>query len=323
MAAPGFAPARSDPVRRGLRSIRRRLPDSGGIPEDAWHRRHRGILTLLWFHVPAILLFGLYQGARWDHVLLGATTVAAFAAFATQLAHRRTLSTVLASTGLVTASAVIVHLSGGVIEAHFHFFVMVGVVVLYQEWWPFLVAIAYVVLHHGTLGTVYPYDVYNHAAAIENPWKWAGVHGGFILAMSCAGIATWRLNESLRNAAVASERHLAEAQQLTHIGSWELDLQTGNVVSSDEFKRMFGFSEVEEPTVECFLERINAEDSEQLARWMDDVRHHRSSLGLNLRVRGDGQTRWVHCRTKAVVDETGAGHQAAGDDPGHHRAEGG
>jgi hypothetical protein len=30
--------------------------------------------------------------------------------------------------GLITASAVIVHISGGVVEAHFHFFVMVGVI---------------------------------------------------------------------------------------------------------------------------------------------------------------------------------------------------
>ena len=45
------------------------------------------------------------------------------------------------------------HLWTGLIEAHFHFFVMVGVLTLYQAWVPFLVAIGYVVLHHG-LGLV-------------------------------------------------------------------------------------------------------------------------------------------------------------------------
>jgi hypothetical protein len=30
--------------------------------------------------------------------------------------------------GLVTASALLVHLSGGTIEVHFHFFVMVGLI---------------------------------------------------------------------------------------------------------------------------------------------------------------------------------------------------
>jgi PAS domain S-box-containing protein len=88
-----------------------------------------------------------------------------------------------------------VHLSGGVIEAHFHFFVMVGVVVLYQDWRPFLIAITFVVLHHGVIGVLSPEDVYNHRGAWEQPWTWAAVHGLFIVGMSVAGIANWKLNE--------------------------------------------------------------------------------------------------------------------------------
>ncbi len=40
--------------------------------------------------------------------------------------HRR-FSSAMCAMGLVTSSAVLVHLSGGTIEAHFHFFVMVGI----------------------------------------------------------------------------------------------------------------------------------------------------------------------------------------------------
>jgi methyl-accepting chemotaxis protein len=43
--------------------------------------------------------------------------------------------------GPITASAVIVHLSGGVVEAHFHFFVMIRVITLYQDWLPFGLAL--------------------------------------------------------------------------------------------------------------------------------------------------------------------------------------
>ena len=46
----------------------------------------------------------------------------------------------------------LVHLWDGVIEAHFHFFVMIGILTLYQDWMPFLVAIGYVVFHHGVDG---------------------------------------------------------------------------------------------------------------------------------------------------------------------------
>ena len=102
-----------------------------------------------------------------------------------------------ASLGMLTSSAVLIHISGGYIEFHFHFFVMVGVMALYQDWVPFLIAIAYVVLHHGTAGVLDPKSVYNHPDAWTHPWKWAGIHGAFILAASAASLTAWRLNERL------------------------------------------------------------------------------------------------------------------------------
>ena len=71
--------------------------------------------------------------------------------------------------GLITASAVIVHLSGGVVEAHLHFFVMAGVTTLYQDWLPFGLALAYVVVHHTVLGVLAPAQVFNHPAAQREP----------------------------------------------------------------------------------------------------------------------------------------------------------
>jgi PAS domain S-box-containing protein len=103
---------------------------------------------------------------------------------------------VLASLGLITASAVLVHLSGGYIEMHFHFFVMVVLIALYQDWIPFLLAIGYVVLHHGVVGVLMPTAVYNHPAALAHPWQWAAVHGAFVLAASIASIVSWRIYES-------------------------------------------------------------------------------------------------------------------------------
>jgi len=42
----------------------------------------------------------------------------------------------VASLGLVTCSAMLVHLWGGVIEAHFHFFVVVALLTLYRAGCP-------------------------------------------------------------------------------------------------------------------------------------------------------------------------------------------
>ena len=101
----------------------------------------------------------------------------------------------MAVLGLITASAVIVHLSGGVVEAHFHFFVMIGVITLYQDWLPFGLALGYVVVHHAVLGALAPAQVFNHPAAERAPFKWALIHGAFVLAASVAYLVNWRLSE--------------------------------------------------------------------------------------------------------------------------------
>jgi diguanylate cyclase (GGDEF)-like protein len=95
---------------------------------------------------------------------------------------------------LMAASVALVHLRGGVTEAHFIFFVMSGVVSLYQDWVPYGIALVVVIVHHGVFGMMYPHAVYSHDAQ-GNPWVWAGIHAAFVLAVSIAHLAAWRLNE--------------------------------------------------------------------------------------------------------------------------------
>ena len=46
-------------------------------------------------------------------------------------------------------STVLVGITGGTIEAHFHFFIIIGFIALYQDWVPFLLNILFTVLSHG------------------------------------------------------------------------------------------------------------------------------------------------------------------------------
>ena len=74
---------------------------------------------------------------------------------------------------------------------------MIGVLTLYQDWTPFLVAIVYVVIHHGLGGVLSPASVYgDNAQAVRHPWVWALIHGGFVLAASVAHVVAWRTNEN-------------------------------------------------------------------------------------------------------------------------------
>ncbi|GAC1410484.1 MAG: hypothetical protein NVSMB57_04290 [Actinomycetota bacterium] len=168
----------------------------------------------MWLHVAGIPIFALSRGYTIRHAVFEAAIVAAPAVAASSWALHRRVRTFAASIGLLSASAVLVHLSGGVIEMHFHFFVMVAVVALYQDWLPFLAAIAYVLIHHGVMGTLDPRSVYNHPAAWAHPWVWAGIHAGFIVSLSAASLVSWGLNERALTRQRSSEDRLREETEV-------------------------------------------------------------------------------------------------------------
>ncbi len=181
---------------RMLESARQWMPRGQMLPEHILRRRHHTIVWLMWLHVVGLTTFGLARGQTVPHMILESGVLAFPALLATTEWLPLRMRVAAASFGLITASAMLVHLWGGVIEAHFHFFVMIGVLTLYQDWMPFLIAIGYVVLHHGVMGALAPNLVFDHQAAIDNPWRWALIHGTFVLAASAAHIVAWRTNEN-------------------------------------------------------------------------------------------------------------------------------
>ena len=185
-----------DRLRHLVDVVRHCLPKGQLLPEHIWRRRHSTIVVLLWLHVIGLAAFGLYGGYEPVHVLAETGVIAIAAGVAGWERAGFKMRVGAASFGLITSSAVLTHLADGHIEAHFHFFVMIGVLTLYQDWLPFLLAIGYVVVHHGVGGAVAPDSVYNHASAIAHPWKWAVIHGSFVLAASTAHIIAWRTNEN-------------------------------------------------------------------------------------------------------------------------------
>lgn len=193
-------------------ALRAWLPKGGLLSEDVWRARHRWIVRLLWVHAAVIAVVVALRGFEPLHAFLEGSIVAVSALLASRASGRRTQG-IVASFGLLSASAILVHLSGGYIEMHFHFFVMIIVISLYQDWSPFLLAIGYVVLHHGIVGVLDPDSVYNHPDAVASPWKWAGIHGFFILGASIASLVSWRLNEMTLLSRLATERQARAAAE--------------------------------------------------------------------------------------------------------------
>ena len=184
------------------------VPSGGSLPEPVWSSRRRFLVGLTWFHAAVIAMIGPILGYRWDldpgaflrdgavlHTIAEGAIVAAFAAVGSWKRATRTVQATAIGFGLMSASAILVHLSGGYIELHFHFFVMLVFLALLQDWTPYMLAVAYVAIHHGVIGVLWPHDVYNHAAAFAAPWTWAGIHAFFVL-WSCVGsVIAWRFNE--------------------------------------------------------------------------------------------------------------------------------
>ncbi len=184
--APGRAPALSW------------LPRGTSLPTEDWRRRHRSVLLVRGVQAAVLPPAALLVVGPDPTVLLSSLVPLMMTAVAWLPRLPRQVRAAVAGLGLMVVSAVVVQVSGGVIEAHFHFFVMIGVVALYESWWPFGLAVAFVLAHHGVLGTVFSDAVYNHEGARQDPWAWAGVHAG-LFGFACLGsIVNWRLHEGAR-----------------------------------------------------------------------------------------------------------------------------
>ena len=194
-----------------LTRIREVLPQGQTLPEDEWLRRHHAMVGVLIFEAIGLTVFSFAQGNGALHSVAHAGGLIPVAILALMIEHRRRLAAVLVSTGLITACALLVHIWDGTIEGHFLFFVTIVVLALYEDWLPFLVAAAYVVIHHGFAGVIDPSAVYNHPDAIAHPWKWAAIHGAFVAAAGVAAVAAWRMNETLRAEAQEAHRQTEDA----------------------------------------------------------------------------------------------------------------
>ncbi|MEA2430440.1 MAG: hypothetical protein QOI19_913 [Thermoleophilaceae bacterium] len=181
-----------------LGRLRAALPSGKTLPPEIWQRRHHSMVWLVWLHVVGLFIYGLCRGYPVWHMCVDTLPIATFGAAACLKERSRAFRACMVSLGLLSSSAVLVHLSGGSTEAHFHFFVMVTVLATYEEWLPYLLAIVFVLLHHGLMGVIDPRSVFDHASAVSDPWKWAAIHALFIAGLCVVNVITWRMNEDAR-----------------------------------------------------------------------------------------------------------------------------
>jgi PAS domain S-box-containing protein len=177
------------------------------LPATVWQTRHRFLLRLTWLHALLIAVIAVMFGDSWEFSLAAlvrdgtvlrtiaeAIIVGLFASVAA-LIPGRAVPPVAVGFGLISASAFLVHLSGGAIEFHFHFFVVLALLALYQDRISYVVVLVYLVIYHVVVGAIWPHHAYNHPAALAAPLKWAAIHSFFLIAAAIGNMSAWRFNQ--------------------------------------------------------------------------------------------------------------------------------
>jgi PAS domain S-box-containing protein len=113
-----------------------------------------------------------------------------------------------------------------------------------------------------------------------------------------------RAEEALRR----SETYLAEAQRLSHTGSWARDIATNQYThSSDEYARLFGFDpQRDRPSRDEFLQRIHPEDRGRHDDTLAKAARERMDYEVDYRVvLPDGTMRCIHVVGHPVCSASG------------------
>jgi PAS domain S-box-containing protein len=121
-----------------------------------------------------------------------------------------------------------------------------------------------------------------------------------------------RVEDSLRR----SESQLAEAQRLTHTGSWDWHLADGKPVPnvSEEWYRIYGFDPAEGPPAwEEYLERVHPEDRLQWTGVIERAVVEKADYDQEFRILlPNGKLKWIRTVGHPVLSNTGDLEQFVG-----------
>lgn len=113
-----------------------------------------------------------------------------------------------------------------------------------------------------------------------------------------------KLETQLRN----SEKHLADAQRIGHLGSWDWSIEQEQILLSDEAYRILGLPVRQSSmTLDEFITHVHGKDRPELRKAIQNTRQHGKTFSLYHRIlRPNGQERILHHTGEALRDSSGA-----------------
>src|SRR5579864_3016691 len=110
-----------------------------------------------------------------------------------------------------------------------------------------------------------------------------------------------KANEDLKAAQAELQRrwqYLAEAQRLSHSGTFGWKVDSGELVWSDETYKILGFARETHPTLDLVFDRVHPEDRDRLQKLKDSATQNGMDLDVEHRILlpdGGHQTRSCSC----------------------------
>jgi signal transduction histidine kinase len=207
------------------------LPQGRALSDGDFSWRHRVVCVLLALHLPALVLVGVLTGESPLRSVVHVLPVAGLLAVALAPLGRRQQA-LASSIGLVLCSAVFVHLFPGDYEVQFHYFVVVAVIALYQDWPVYALAVGFAVLQNGLM------EALSRQPHHGNPWAWALADGAFVLAESAVLVVFWHANEQSRADRDRLRRQLTEGRSSVQARLEETDRMRADLIAtvSHEFR---------------------------------------------------------------------------------------
>jgi signal transduction histidine kinase/PAS domain-containing protein len=113
--------------------------------------------------------------------------------------------------------------------------------------------------------------------------------------------------QRVEHALLRSEAYLAEAQRVSHTGSFGWSVSSGHIVWSDETFRLFEYGPAIEPTVEVILQRTHPEDRPFVRETLDQAARDRKAFDFEHRLlMPDGSVKYLR-----VVGHPSTNHESA------------
>ncbi|HEX3499390.1 MAG TPA: PAS domain-containing protein, partial [Stellaceae bacterium] len=110
-----------------------------------------------------------------------------------------------------------------------------------------------------------------------------------------------------RRAEERSEAHLAEAQRLSQMGSFDWRVSTGDLLWSDETFRIFQYDRTTKPTMELVLQRVHRDDAALVRQTIERASQDGEDFEHEYRlVMRDSSVKHVHMVAHALGNEGGS-----------------